>query len=216
MNMSAKTAHQPHNCLPNDSVIVVPKSIASAKCFLTKRCLKLFRHSVKWHYLQWQLKWKIYTKVIKMLSWMAWVQRPSGLIQVEGSASTYRGSNLGYRRECFIESNINNQSRLLSGKTTVTKLLVYSNAVIITTVKSFMVQVQRRSRQKEGEMMSVVVQHTKISSFHNYTLTPLRLASLHLSCPHLTWLDLTFRNGWRKVESVVSSKQGQTLRSYTT
>ena len=41
------------------------------------------------NYLQSQLKWKAYTKVIKMPSWMAWVQRPSGLIKVEGSASDF-------------------------------------------------------------------------------------------------------------------------------
>ena len=29
-----------------------------------------------------------------MPSWMAWVQRPRGLIKVEGSASTSKGSDL--------------------------------------------------------------------------------------------------------------------------
>ena len=42
----------------------------------TKHCLSL----------QSQLKWKIYTKVIKMPSRMAFVQRPSGLIFDKGSA----------------------------------------------------------------------------------------------------------------------------------
>jgi hypothetical protein len=49
-----------------------------------------------------------------MPSWMAWVQRPSGLIKVEGSASAFRGSYLGLGRECFIEANINKQPKLLS------------------------------------------------------------------------------------------------------
>ncbi len=35
------------------------------------------------------LKWKVYTKVMKMPKWMAWVFRPSGQINVEGSASAF-------------------------------------------------------------------------------------------------------------------------------
>jgi hypothetical protein len=42
------------------------------------------------------------------------VQRPSGLIKVEGSASDFRGSYLGLGRECFIEANISKQPKLLS------------------------------------------------------------------------------------------------------
>ncbi len=87
--------HINHTTVCQMTVIVVPKSIASAKCFLTKRLIKLFRHSVKWHNLLWELTWKVYTKVIKMLSWMAWVQRSSGLITVEGSKSASIGSYLG-------------------------------------------------------------------------------------------------------------------------
>jgi hypothetical protein len=44
---------------------------------------------------------------------MAWVQRPSGQIKVEGSARAFRGSYFGYSRECFIEANIDNQSKSL-------------------------------------------------------------------------------------------------------
>jgi hypothetical protein len=38
---------------------------------------------------------------------MSWVQRPSGLIKMEGSASAKS-------RECFMESNIDNRSKSLS------------------------------------------------------------------------------------------------------
>ena len=41
-----------------------------------------------------------------MPSWMAWVQRPSGLIKLEGSASAFKGSHLKKGRECGIEPNI--------------------------------------------------------------------------------------------------------------
>ena len=41
-----------------------------------------------------------------MPSWMAWMQRPSGLIKVEGCESAFRGSYLGEGRECFTEANI--------------------------------------------------------------------------------------------------------------
>ncbi len=39
---------------------------------------------------------------------MAWVQRPSGLIKVEGSASALKGTNLLRDREWGIEVNTNN------------------------------------------------------------------------------------------------------------
>jgi hypothetical protein len=41
---------------------------------------------------------------------MAWVQRPSGLIKAEGSASAIKGCYLVKGKECDIEVNINNQS----------------------------------------------------------------------------------------------------------
>ncbi len=43
-----------------------------------------------------------------MPSRMAWVQIPNGQIKVEGSASPFRGSYLGFCRDCFSEANINN------------------------------------------------------------------------------------------------------------
>ncbi len=43
-----------------------------------------------------------------MPSRMAWVQRPSCLIKLEGSARAFRGSYFG-----FIEANIDNQSKSL-------------------------------------------------------------------------------------------------------
>ncbi len=46
-----------------------------------------------------------------MLNLVAWVHRPNGLIQLEGSASTAKRGYLNYGRECFIEVNINNQSK---------------------------------------------------------------------------------------------------------
>jgi hypothetical protein len=49
-----------------------------------------------------------------MPSWMAWVQRTSGLIKVEVSPSIFRGGDLGLGRECFVGANNDNQSRLLS------------------------------------------------------------------------------------------------------
>jgi hypothetical protein len=44
---------------------------------------------------------------------MAWVQRPNGLIEVEGSTSTFTRGFLDWVRECFIETNIDNQSKSL-------------------------------------------------------------------------------------------------------
>ncbi len=46
---------------------------------------------------------------MKLPSKIAWVQRPSGLIKVEGSARAFKGSYLVKGRECDIEVNINNQ-----------------------------------------------------------------------------------------------------------
>jgi hypothetical protein len=34
-------------------------------------------------------KWKVLTKIIKMSCLKAWVQRPSGLIKMEGSARVF-------------------------------------------------------------------------------------------------------------------------------
>ena len=39
---------------------------------------------------------------------MAWMQRPSGLIKVDGSASALWGNDTGLGRECFVEANVNN------------------------------------------------------------------------------------------------------------
>ncbi len=41
---------------------------------------------------------------------MAWVQRPSGLIKVEGSARAFNGSYLEEGRECGVKVNIDNAS----------------------------------------------------------------------------------------------------------
>jgi hypothetical protein len=45
---------------------------------------------------------------------MSQVQRPSGLIKGEGSASTFKESYLGLGRDCFIEANIINWYKLFS------------------------------------------------------------------------------------------------------
>ena len=37
-----------------------------------------------------------------MPNWLVWVEKPSGLIKVGGTASTFMGSNLGLGREYFI------------------------------------------------------------------------------------------------------------------
>jgi hypothetical protein len=58
----------------------------------------------------------VYTKVIKMISWNALVQRPSGLIKVERSASTFIRCYLGKGRECFVEASIDSQPKLISDK----------------------------------------------------------------------------------------------------
>ncbi len=39
---------------------------------------------------------------------MTWEQRPSGLIKVKGSTSTYKGNYLVNDRECDVEANIDN------------------------------------------------------------------------------------------------------------
>jgi hypothetical protein len=44
---------------------------------------------------------------------MAWVQRPTGLIKVEGSASSFKGSDHEKGRECGIEVNIYNQTKIV-------------------------------------------------------------------------------------------------------
>jgi hypothetical protein len=49
-----------------------------------------------------------------MKSSMAWVQRQTGIIKVEGSASALNGSYLVKGRECCIEANINNRNKSLS------------------------------------------------------------------------------------------------------
>ncbi len=67
--------------------VVIIKQVASNKSSLL---LKIQYQTQKhYFYLQLSLKWKVYTKVIKMPSWKAWDQRPSGLVKMEGSASTF-------------------------------------------------------------------------------------------------------------------------------
>ncbi len=44
------------------------------------------------------------------------MQRPSSLIEVEGSASAFRGTYLSIGRECFIATNIDNQFKSLSDR----------------------------------------------------------------------------------------------------
>jgi hypothetical protein len=55
-------------------------------------------------------------KVIKMLSWKAWVERPFGLIKERGRAQALKVSFAGLpneSRECFERANIYNRSKLL-------------------------------------------------------------------------------------------------------
>jgi hypothetical protein len=64
-----------------------------------------WRYKSKTHahkiYLQRQLKWKLYTKVIQTPRRVAWEQRPSSLIKVEGSESILRESTCGLYYKCF-------------------------------------------------------------------------------------------------------------------
>jgi hypothetical protein len=53
------------------------------------------------------IKQKVFTKVIQMPSWKAWVQGPSVQIKVGGSATAFKGEHLD-GRECFIRVTINN------------------------------------------------------------------------------------------------------------
>ncbi len=46
-----------------------------------------------------------------LIFWSPWLR---GLIKADGSASKFRGNYLNKDRECFIESNIDNWSKLLS------------------------------------------------------------------------------------------------------
>jgi hypothetical protein len=48
-----------------------------------------------------------------MPSWMAWVERPSSLTKVEGSASAFKRGYLDLGRECFMDANIDNQTKSL-------------------------------------------------------------------------------------------------------
>jgi hypothetical protein len=45
-----------------------------------------------------------------MSSWTAWVQRPSGIIKVEGSTSGFKRVYLDLGRVCSMEVYINNRS----------------------------------------------------------------------------------------------------------
>jgi hypothetical protein len=54
---------------------------------------------------------------MEMPSWVAWVQRPSGLIKIGGEAQVQALLMRGYLdqgRECFMELNIDNLSKSLS------------------------------------------------------------------------------------------------------
>jgi hypothetical protein len=57
-----------------------------------------------------------------MQSWVAWVQRPSSLIKVEGKEQALsRDSTLVWVKNVFIEANINNQYKRLSERNTEQK-----------------------------------------------------------------------------------------------
>jgi hypothetical protein len=58
------------------------------------------------------------------------VERPSGLIEVEGSTSNIRASYLDSGREYFVVANIDNQSKWLSD--------TYFDAASMTAKGSFM------------------------------------------------------------------------------
>ena len=60
-----------------------------------------------YNYLQ-NWKWKGYTKLIKMPSWMTSGKRPSGLNKLEGSTGAFKASYLEKGRECSLEVNIDN------------------------------------------------------------------------------------------------------------
>ena len=49
------------------------------------------------------------------------MQRPSSLIKVEGSTSSFRESYLGESRECCVEVNVDNQSKSLSDNMIILK-----------------------------------------------------------------------------------------------
>jgi hypothetical protein len=63
-----------------------------------------------YNFLQSLLKWKVYTKIIKMPSWKTWVQSASGLIKAEGSTIAFKGSYLVKGRESGIEVDVHNKS----------------------------------------------------------------------------------------------------------
>ncbi len=48
-----------------------------------------------------------------MPSWKVWVQRPSGLIKMKGSSSTFNECYLGKGREVGIEGNFDNWSQII-------------------------------------------------------------------------------------------------------
>jgi hypothetical protein len=64
------------------------KQVASKNQSYYWRCKskthKHYNYSHRW------IEWKVYTKVIKMPSWKAWVKRQSGLIKSGGSASAFK------------------------------------------------------------------------------------------------------------------------------
>ncbi len=53
------------------------------------------------------------------------MHRPSGLIKVEESTSTFSGSYLGLGREWLIEANIGNQSKSESDNMNIERILSY-------------------------------------------------------------------------------------------
>ncbi len=63
-----------------------------------------------YNFLQSLLKWKVYTKVIKLPSWKTWMQSANGLIKAQGSARVFKGSYLVKGTESSTEVSIDNQS----------------------------------------------------------------------------------------------------------
>ncbi len=64
-----------------------------------------------------------------MPSWMACVQRQSGMIKVEGSARAFSGNYLGLSGECFIGVNINNRSKSLSDSVTGYRISIFQTII---------------------------------------------------------------------------------------
>ncbi len=76
-----------------------------------------------YNYLQQKLIEKLFTKVIKMASWMAWVQKSSGLIKAEGSARFFGEATSAEVENVSLGANIYNWSKLLSDIHSITNSL---------------------------------------------------------------------------------------------